>query len=77
MSKIQFDVNISNGVDINFANNLLPVSWMEVYPKCFIQLKLLLHATSKCLENNCFTTIQQRRAVGTLFLHLYSFIFLY
>ena len=32
MSKIQFDVNVANGVAIDIANDVLPVWWMEVYP---------------------------------------------
>ena len=32
MSKIQFDVNVANGVAIDVANDVLPVWWMEVYP---------------------------------------------
>ena len=31
MSKIQFNVNIANGVAIDLANDELPVWWMEVY----------------------------------------------
>ena len=32
MSKIQFDVDHTNGVTIDVANDVLPVWWMEVYP---------------------------------------------
>ena len=32
MSEIQFNVNVANGVAIDFANDVLPVLWMEVYP---------------------------------------------
>ena len=44
MLKIQFDVNIANGVTIDIANDILPVWWMEVYLFRLNQLKSLLHA---------------------------------
>ena len=31
MSKIQFAVDVANGVAIDFYNDVLPVWWMEVY----------------------------------------------
>ena len=37
MSKIQFDVNVANGVAIDVASDVLPVWWMEVYPFRFKQ----------------------------------------
>ena len=49
MPKIQFDVNIANGVVIDVANVVLPVWWMEVYPFCLNQSKSLLHAEIKWL----------------------------
>ena len=45
--KSQFDVNVANRVAIDFANNVLPVWWMEVYPLRFNQSKSLLHAETK------------------------------
>ena len=30
MSRIQFDVNVTNGIAIDAANDELPVRWMEV-----------------------------------------------
>ena len=47
MSEIQFDVNVAKGVAINVANNILPVSWMEVYPFHVYQSESLLHAEIK------------------------------
>ena len=47
MYNIQFDVNVSNGVAIDFANDVLPVWWMEVYPFLFNQPESLLHAEMK------------------------------
>ena len=35
MYPIQLDVNVANGVAIDFANDALPGKWMEVYPKLF------------------------------------------
>ena len=37
-------VNVSNDVDIDVANDVLPVKWMEVYPFSIHQLKSLFHA---------------------------------
>ena len=31
MSKIQFYVDVANGVAIDIGNDVLPVWWMEVY----------------------------------------------
>ena len=47
MSKIQFDVDVAYGVDIDVANDVLPVWLMEVYPFRFSQSKSLLHAEIK------------------------------
>ena len=47
MSKIQFDVNVANGVAINVANDILRVWWMEVYPFRVNQSESLLHAEIK------------------------------
>ena len=44
MSEIQFYVNIANGVAIDIANDILPFSWMEVYPFRVNQSESLLHA---------------------------------
>ena len=35
--QIQFDINVTNGVAIDIANDILPVKWMQIYPKCFIK----------------------------------------
>ena len=32
MYKIQFDVDVDFGADIDVANDVLPILWMEVYP---------------------------------------------
>ena len=32
MCEIKFNVNTTNGVAIDVANDVLPVWWMEVYP---------------------------------------------
>ena len=48
-SKIQFDVKVSNSVAMEVAIDILPVKWMEVYSKQFIQPKSLLHAAVKGL----------------------------
>ena len=47
MPKIQFNVNVANGVAIDVANDVLQVWWIEVY--CFRgnQSNLLLHAEIK------------------------------
>ena len=50
MSKIQFDVNVANGVAIDVANDTLPVWWMEVYPFRVNQSESLLHAEIKWLR---------------------------
>ena len=47
MSKIQFDVNVANGVAIDVANTVLPVWSMEVYPFRLNQSKSLFHAKIK------------------------------
>ena len=47
MSKIQCKVNIANGAVIDFANDVLPVKWMEVYPFRVKQSESLFHATIK------------------------------
>ena len=47
LPKIQFDVNVSNGVAIDVANDVLPVWWMEVYTLRLNQSKSLLHAAIK------------------------------
>ena len=39
MSKIQFDVNVANGVAIDDANDVLPLWWMEAYAFRVNQLK--------------------------------------
>ena len=44
MYKIQFAVNVANGVAIGVVNDVLPVRRMEVYPFHFKQSKSLLHA---------------------------------
>ena len=44
MSLNEFYVNVVNGVNIDVANDILPVWWMEVYPFRFHQSKSLLHA---------------------------------
>ena len=43
MSKSQFNVDVANGVAIDVAKDVVTVWWMEVYPFCFNQSKLLLH----------------------------------
>ena len=47
MSEIQFDVNVTNGVAFDIANDVLPVSWMEVYPFRVNQSESLLYAEIK------------------------------
>ena len=47
MYKIQFDVNVSNGVAIDVANDVLQVWWMVVYPFRVEPSKSLLHAEIK------------------------------
>ena len=47
MSKIQFDVNVANGVVIDVAGDELPVWRMEVYPFHVDQSNSLLHAEIK------------------------------
>ena len=51
MSKIQFDVNVANGVAVDVANDVLPVWWMEVYPFRVYQSESLLHAEIKWCVN--------------------------
>ena len=51
MSKIQFDVDVANGVAIDIANNVLPIWRMEVCPFHFNQSKSLLHAEIKWYEH--------------------------
>ena len=46
-SKIQFDVNVANGVAIGVANDVLLARWMEVYPFRLNQSKSLLYAEIK------------------------------
>ena len=43
MPKIHFALNVA----IDFANNVLPVWWIEVYPFRLNQSKSLLHAEIK------------------------------
>ena len=52
MPKIQFDVNIANGIAIDIANDVLLVWWMDVhvYPFRFNQFKSLLHVEIKWLN---------------------------
>ena len=47
MYKIQFDVNVANGVTIGVVNDALPVRWIAVYPFRFNQSKSLLHTEIK------------------------------
>ena len=47
MSKIQFDVDVANGVAIAVANDVLPVWWMEIYPFPFSQSISLLQGEIK------------------------------
>ena len=47
MSEIQLDVNGTNGVAIDVANDELPVWWMDVYSFRVNQLESLLHAEIK------------------------------
>ena len=44
MSKLQFDVNVANGVAIDVANDVLTVWWMKVYHFRFNQSESLLYA---------------------------------
>ena len=43
MPKGQFDIDVANGVAIDFANDVLLICWIEVYPFRFNQSKSLLH----------------------------------
>ena len=47
MSEFEFDVNSTNDVAIDVANDILPVWWMEVYPFRVNQSESLLHAEIK------------------------------
>ena len=47
MCEIQFDVNVSNGVAIDVANDVLLVWWMEEYPFRANQSESLSHAEIK------------------------------
>ena len=47
MPKIQFEVNVANGVAIDVAIDVLLIWWMEVYTFCLNQSKSLLHAEIK------------------------------
>ena len=44
MYKIQFDINVVNGVAFDIANDVHLVCWMEVYPLRFNQSKSLSYA---------------------------------
>ena len=50
MSKIQFDVNVVNGVAFDVANGVLPARWIELYYFRFNQSESLLHAYISLIE---------------------------
>ena len=54
MYEIQFDVNVANDVAIDVANDVLPVSWIEVYPFRVNQSESLLYAELKCFNKNFY-----------------------
>ena len=49
MSKIQFEINVADGIAIDVANDILPVWWIAIYVLGFNQSKSLFHAEIKWL----------------------------
>ena len=65
MSEIQFDVKVAKGVAIDFANDILPVWWMEVYPFRVNQSESLLHAEIKLYKNSLRDSVSKPEVIGT------------